>query len=331
MKLVAEQIKYLRARKRELEGKAEEYRRYCQTRESAGLDGFGGPHFLDYQEQMERSYSSHELRDVDRQLANGEFVTERNFDFIDIGTGFYATFGDGEKERTVLIDEGTTYTGDSIYASTASDFGKAVFGKKSGDTVQYTVQANGRKMTVTIEEIDTMKEHYAHFIREKELTDRMSDPVKKELAELKKTDPEEYRRRQAITPSQEKLLKQELTKIGYRPRTASLISRKAAIEKTLRDCPIAALPTGDKVQVGPIVGITLMDENQQMRDYQFEMINKAVSTEIEGEYVERVSTLGQAIYGLKRGSNFSVKRKNKPSLKGVVTSVENFKENERVR
>ena len=331
MKLIPEQILYLRKRKQELENKMEEYRKYCQNRESAGFDSFGGPHFVDYQEQLSMSHTGRELNEITKALSTAEFITDRSFEMIDIGTGFMVKFGEDDPERALLIDEGTTFSGQDIYASTGSDFGKAVLGHKAGDKVDYTVTATGRKVSISIEEIDKIKEHYAHFIKEKAYTDRVSNPAKKELARLKVENEEEYKNRFAITPSQKRLLLEELGKISSKSKDASVLSRKGHIAKILKDSKVAALPTGDTIQVGSIVEVMLKEEGKEPVTMNFEFINRAVSTEIEGEYVERISTLGQAIDGLQKGSTFTVRRSQMPSLKGIVMNVENYNEKERVR
>lgn len=326
MKLVAEQIQYLRNRKRELEDKKEEYLRYCQSRETTGLENIGLPHFSDYQEELDNSNKRRELQEIESLLSKSEFVTERNFDVIDVGTAFYVRFGDDEPERTMLVDVGTGYKDVEIYSSLDSDFGKAVLGKKAGDEVTYQVTATGRSVTITIDEIDKIKENYIHFIKEKPFTKRISQPTSRELKRLKEEDPEEYRRRHAITPSQEMLLKEELSKIRRTSIDPSDVSRRGHINKLLRESMIAALPTGEEVRIGSIVEFMLQDGDKEPATYRMEMINRAVSTETDGAYVERISTLGSALYGLKMGSTFQVQRQHLPNLKGIVTAVENYDE-----
>ena len=70
----------------------EEHRKYCQTRESGGMESFGLPHYLDFQEQMSNDFSRQEARETDYALENAHFMKERNFDMIDIGTAFYVGF-----------------------------------------------------------------------------------------------------------------------------------------------------------------------------------------------------------------------------------------------
>ena len=52
-----------------------------------------------------------------------------------------------------------------------------------------------------------------------------------------------------------------------------------------------------------------------------EMINQAVSDEVDTDYVERISPLGQQIYGLRAGDPFTFRDGNKV-YKGSVAAVE---------
>lgn len=332
MKLVAEQIEYLRKRRKELESKKREYLLYCQSRDSIGFDKIGLPHYSDYQAEMENSQKRKEIEEIDSLLSNAEFVRERNFDCIDVGTGFYVRFDGEDSERAMLVDVGSGYQGREFFTSLDSDFGKAVLGHKPGDVVTYKVQATGRMITVTIDDIDRMRENYTHFIKEKDFTDRISRPASDELRRLKQDDIAEYQNRHAITPSQVLLLLEEKKKIPSQSKRNEDISRRAHIEKILRESKVAGLPTGDKISVGSIVEVIIQEEGKEPVTKKFEMINRAVSTETDGAYVERISTLGQAIYGLRSQDTFQIKRCHKPSLKGIVSSVENYDdEKERVR
>ena len=51
-KLIAEQVKYLRARRKELLERYQSYHDYCSSRESIGLEGIGLPHFSDFHEAI---------------------------------------------------------------------------------------------------------------------------------------------------------------------------------------------------------------------------------------------------------------------------------------
>ena len=52
-----------------------------------------------------------------------------------------------------------------------------------------------------------------------------------------------------------------------------------------------------------------------------EMINQAVSDEVDTDYVERISPLGQQIYGLRVGDPFTFRDGNK-MYKGFIAAVE---------
>ena len=75
----------------------------------------------------------------------------------------------------------------------------------------------------------------------------------------------------------------------------------------------------------------LKEEGQDPTFHQVEFINQAVSTETDGMYVERISPLGAALYGLESEETFEVKRKHLPSIKGMVTRVINAEEKRRAR
>ncbi len=327
MKLIAEQVKYLRERKEELLQKKREFKKYLsESRERDTMDESTSL-YTDYHENQNYRRVLYEIYKIDEALLNCEIVTDRNFDMIDIGTSFYATFaGDEEKERITLVDTGIVASHNCGFVSLDSDFGKAVYGKKDGDDVTYTVQATGRKLSVKIDEIDRVKEHYTHFINEKGSNYRMSNAVRRQLKELKENNPEEYNARHMVSTSQVRLAQEELA------REDNLsVSRKTFLNHVIHSR--VGLPQDDTIGIGSRVSILLKDENDEVEYKQFELINRAVSTELEDHYVERISTLGNAIFGLKKNDTFTVKRNHIPSLQGVVLDVvnDNEKELKRVR
>ena len=52
------------------------------------------------------------------------------------------------------------------------------------------------------------------------------------------------------------------------------------------------------------------------------MINRAYSNEYEGEYIERISSLGSQLFGLKENEEFTTKINNK-NVVGYVYNIEN--------
>ncbi|MBR3210649.1 MAG: GreA/GreB family elongation factor [Bacilli bacterium] len=325
MKLVTEQIQYLRKRRQELLELIGAYTDYCSTRESAGVEKIGWAHYPDNQYDIRNSNHKTELDTIERTLHDSDFQTERNFEMIDIGTAFYVDFGDGDVERTMIVDANEPIATPLMFVSSDSDFGKAVLGKKEGEEVSYKVAATGRTLHVSIKSIDQIQENYLHFIREKNYSKRICHPVQAELKRLKEEDPVEYRRRQSVSQSQEELLKEELSHLRGKN-----VRRCNEIIKTLEESPVLPAPVGEQIQVGSHVEIMLMD-GETPSTYRFELINKAVSTELEGDYVERITILGNAVYGRKEGDIFYVRRKNLPSIKGKVLQVINQDVKRRVR
>ena len=317
MKLIAEQVKYLRERKEELLQKKNEFKRYLrENREKDTMDG-STLLYTDYHENQNYRRVLNEIESINEALQNCEIVTDRNFDMIDVGTSFYATFaGDDEKERITLVDTGIVANHNCGFVSLDSDFGKAVYGKKDGDLVTYTVNATGRKLSVSIDEIDRIKSNYTHFINEKTTNERMSRVAKEELRNLKEYNLEEYEARHMVSASQVELAREELAREENLSNT-----RKAFLYRMIN--AKAELPKDDTIGVGSRVSIVLKDENDEVEYKQFEFINRAISTELEDQYVERITSLGHAIYGLKKNDTFTVRRKNKPSLQGMVLDVVN--------
>lgn len=323
MKLIGEQVKYLRERRRELLSKQEEYKAYVASREKTNIDDIGCPMVGDFNDDM---IAAHSLADANRSeniLRNSDFVLQRNFDMIDIGTGFYVILNGRKKQkrRFVLIDEFSP----SISLQTVSkdtDLGQAIVGKKAGDEVTYTVKANGRTMTTFIDSIDQDMSHYDCFLREDTTTKRMSKTAKRQLRELKENNPEEYEQRHTITRNQALLLQAELIKIPTNSKEYSDVRRRSFYQKLL-ETPLAEIPKDNRIGIGSNVKILLTDENGNTVEQSFEMINRAVSTELAAHYVERISPLGSAIYGLKEGDTFEVRRNHLPRLHGIVVSVYN--------
>lgn len=323
MKLVAEQIKYLRERKKELEDKRKDYKEYLQTRDRTGYDDIGLPQFGNFASDMEyRSYFK-ELEEIERTLESSEFLTERNFDFIDIGTLFTVTFEGMDTEDILLVEKGIA-SHETRMVSIESDLGKAVIGHKPGESLTYKVGATGRTISITIDDIKKLQNDYEHFIHTNGTSsNRMSKRVRKNLKELKENNPDEYMRRHMITPSQAHLAKEEIRRFKKNTKSNSEITRRTYLTKVINPENIIYPPTDDTIGIGSHVELLLQDEEGNVRELSFELINFAISTELSSHYVERITTLGNAIFGLRAEDTFSVIRKNKPRLKGIIKSVDN--------
>lgn len=328
MELVLEQVKYLRERKEILLKRKAEFQQYFGKRETPDIEGVGALCYADYQENFDYSKILKEIDEIEDVLRHSNYKTMRNFDRIDVGTGFYSRFEDeDEATRMTLVEAGISTHNDFLLVSLNSDFGQAVKGAREGDVVTYTVKATGRDISLTIEEIDKIQEHYVHFLRDRAMTDRMAPSVEKELKELKSNDLQEYAKRHMITRSQKELVEEELASLD-----SQSVSRRTFLNKLLQS-PVAPVPKGNRIGIGSKVSFILTDGEGHVEEKNVEMINRAVSTELDCHYVERISALGNALYGLKQNDTFKVRRWQKSSLQGVVVSVENedVKGNVRVR
>ncbi len=322
MKLIPEQIKMLREKKEELLEKRRKHIAYRHDSETTQIEGLGCSSLIDYQSEAEFHQNTAELSEINKLLSSCEYVRERNFDVIDIGTAFSFSYDDGApRERLTFVEE---YGPISMYqfASSSSDFGQAVRGKKPGDNVTYTVKATGGIVSLTIDEIDRIRENYVSFIRDKHYTDRISKSYSRELRQLKENDIEEYENRFKITNSQSLLLSEELGKMPSKTSDLSIAVRKSNINRFL-ERGVAKLPEDGSIGIGSHVTVSILNDNGEFEHKTFEMINYAVSTELEPHYVERISPMGQALFGLHEGDKFSFKRNHKPNVHGIVTSVDN--------
>ena len=329
MKLIAEQVKYLRERKKDLEEKKNSLLSEYSNRETTSIEGVGGLLYGDFQHEADYHHCVEELKEIESILHNSEYLYDRNYEVIDLGTLFSVRFDDeyDEVDQIMLVDANSP-AGCHHFVALDSDLGKVVLGKQAGDTITYTVSATGMKLSASIEEIDNIRNHYNHFIREKNLTDRICKSMKKELNALRLNDSEEYQKRLTITKSQLNLVNEELDKI--RPNNPSDIAKKNYLTRVLH-LPIAEPPKDNTIGIGSIVTVMLSDENGEVTEKKFELINRAFSTELDSDYVERISTFGNAIFGLQTNSTFKIPRFHQPSLNGIVVSVDNTYDVEKLR
>lgn len=326
MKLIAEQVRYLREKKEELLRKRLEYTNYCINRDQVASDWLGVSPMTDYQEESHMSKSIGELHEIDNLLKNSEYVIDRDLDQVEVGTRFSVLFDDDVKESIILTEANPFASVDAGFVSLESDLGKAVVGKKKGDKVCYFVQSTGRELSVTIDDIDTMSEHYDHFLCETPYSNRGSSTQRKNLTRLNRIGGNDSNQ---ITSSQAELIKDEINRLSHGTKTPSSISRKSLLKKILNASPIAK-PAGDTIGIGSQVQVLIQDGDKQF-EKSFELINRAYSTELEAHYVERSSALGNAIYGLKEGDTFKVNRMKGEPYTGIVESVVNENQKERVR
>ena len=314
MKLIPEQVKILRDRKKELLALKDECYERLFFKEREDIDKMGPL----YEDDPTYRNAVSELSSIYNTLDSGEFISKRNFECIDVGTKFRVSYEDDphDFEDLILVETsvGTTFF---EYVSLDSEMGRAVYGKKVGDDITYTVKATGIPIKIHIDEIDTIRDHYEHFIREKKYDLRVRKEAKMDIS--RSIQEGSYLDSLVITPRQYEMLVQEMNKIGDESNK-SIAGKKGFLTKCLR-LPVVESPNDDTIGIGSIVTVFLTDGEKE--EYKtFEFIHSAVSTELESDYVEKISTLGSAIYGKKVNDTFKVVRREK-HLKGIIISIDN--------
>ena len=83
----------------------------------------------------------------------------------------------------------------------------------------------------------------------------------------------------------------------------SLYNRLNTVNKLLSNCKIVTPQLNNTVGIGSKVSI-ITYENGEIQNRRVELINQAVSTELNTDYVEAISSLGESIIGLKDNDSF---------------------------
>ncbi|MDD5888391.1 MAG: GreA/GreB family elongation factor [bacterium] len=328
MQLIPEQISYLRKKEQELKQSLAGYSDYFTARDRSSIEHsigfFIGDPLIDNQYKMTKN----SLDQVVDLLTNSDYVVKRNTETIQIGTKFIIAFDNMQETNTLLLTDAIYgFAPNRSFVSINSPIGQSVLGAKEGDSISYSLpgQLSNKKITGTIEKIVTNQDEYLHFIRERKLYTRSSKQARRELHELlSSTNPLsqiEYSARQEITPSQKHLLIIEANHLTKTATTPSEIMRLNNIRKALQTAKSATAPTDGTIGVGSTIEILLTDGvSTDIKTKEF--INNAVSTELEDEYIERISPLGTKLFGLKTNDTFSF-RKNNQTYHGTVLSVAN--------
>lgn len=280
----------------------------------------------DYYDTSYQLGSSSFLNEINL-LDTCEYLNERVVDHIDIGTRFTVMFDDDREdtEELTLVEILDGVNARDGFISLSSPLGQAVHGLHEGEETYYNIPRG--KMKIKILSIDKNKDNYLSMIRSIASSYRVCRTEKATLNMLHNTDIEAYKERFQITNSQRQLLIQELKKIE---RNLNLSNKDAstarigAIRKCLKENKVAEMSDDGTIGIGSIftVKILLDDKEEEMN---VELINRAVSTEYPGEYLERVSSLGSKVYGLHEGEEFVFNGPNGKNISGVVYNIKNNK------
>lgn len=327
MILIPEQISHLRKQAVAAKEHVASYKDYLSAKDITSGDyssrAFIGDSVLDNQFHIERQA----YHDTMYCLEMSEYKETRNTDLVDIGTKFSIQFdGDDETDEFILVEGIDGISSRDGFVSLNSLLGQNVIGKKEGARFEYTVVTgtsakDKRKVSGTITAIQKDPKEYAHFIREKDKRERISKVYKNRRHELLSADtPEaiaELESYQTISSSQRLLLLIEAERLT-RKVDRSAINRLTVVKKLLKDAKVLEATDGT-IGVGTKFEIKI-NRDGVIETKTAEMINQAVSDEIDTDYVERISPLGYQLFGLRVGDPFSYREGNK-TYKGSVSAI----------
>lgn len=228
---------------------------------------------------------------------------------IRIGSSFSVCFLDSDCEEQFKIVN--TLDGKSSlngYISIDSPFAQSVLGKREGEDFSYVVSEKEVQGRVT--QVQVMEE--VHFLRNR---------VGKENVFKNNASSSSF----IITPSQLELLKEYEHKIRRMISTFDTKVLLFYIQEIINCTSIISEPSFVKNNVNRKIGYgtsfsVMIYAQEKIINQRLEMIHQAFSTETTKEYIERISTLGNSIYGLLENEQFFV-----PNLgiSGLVYDVDN--------
>lgn len=333
MILIPEQISCLRSQIKTTKENIRSYNDYLSSKDITSGDyssrAFIGDSVLDDQYNLERK----KYRDAMYALEHADYKSDRSTDVIDIGTKFTVEFdGDFERDELLLVEgaDGLTISVNDGFISLSSLLGQNVIGKKEGDRFSYTVitgrmPSDKRRVSGTIKTINKDPKAYASFIREKRKNDRISKIYKARRHELLTSDTpeaiEELESYNTISLSQRMLLLIEAERLSKYGKDRAAINRMTVVKKLLSEAKVAKPKDDGTIGVGTKFELKY-NKDGEIQTITAEMINQAVTEEIDTDYVERVSPLGQQIFGLRVGDPFTFRDGNKV-YKGSVAAVMN--------
>lgn len=324
MKLIPEQILYLHDEVRRIRKRLGEYGAYFDDLSAIDGDDTFRSQIGDYLTDITFLSECHDLDEYQRVLDESENLHERCFEHVDIGTKVRVSF-DNDPDDSLeffLVENRVGCRKDDNFISCESPLGRAVLGAKEGEVVSYqmphgTIQAK-------VEKIFTDEKDYAGFLRDRAYSYRNCKSAKKEIREAIGSSPEEYAKRLELSVSQRTMLLDELKRIECIPasrRNDVLDNRARVIRNYLNKCGCASPIEDGTIGIGSRFDLVLYTKDGKI-ERNVELINRAVGDELADEYVERISSLGLKLYGLREGDSFKFRQGNTY----VVGSVHNIEQ-----
>lgn len=282
------------------------------------------------------SVDTDNLREKKDLLTKSKFLRKRELDKIGLGTKFvYNLIGQDREEGMLIegIEESMKIESELKLIRTDSELGQLLLGKKAGSLIEKIVENNQRIVLGTVEEIKTDKKDYLSYIREKSRHNRSSVPARKLTTKLfANSDDEdilkEAKKRQTISLSQQQLLKEEAINLLHTATTKVEKMRLKKVRQLLKEKEVVPLPTDGTIGIGTEFSIMIATK-EGLTTKRVELINEAYSNELENEYIERISPLGNKIFGLKEGDSFEHTTFSHDIISAIVFDIDNTKKYEK--
>ena len=332
MKITLEQLSGIRKKIVEDEAREKEFQDYYRDREVINSDTTYISQIGDGITEIRHTQNNEEISAFYNLLTCGTYVTEVDTDKIDVGTKFDVLFDHEEEPETyTLVEELVGVNQIDGYVSMHGTFGQAIKGKTDNDRFEYETPTQ-RKISGTIIEIKKDFADYSHLIKERKIQNRMCHIEKTKLATLienAKTIPEaqeELNTRNALTISQLNILEIELERLERncnKKQDASIRAKISVIKRLLKDSKVAITPYDGTIGIGSKFKIKFLLPVE--KEMEVELINKAVSTEVDNAYVERISSLGTRLFGLTENEEFAYYN-GTTTIAGIVYDIDNSKE-----
>ena len=300
MKLIPEQVAYLREKVKLLKTKNKEYYNY-----------FGDNEFVPNLDKLAK---------YEQILKTSEYVKDINVNKVDIGTKFEIRFSDSSDIRKYTLVENTIGVNPSEgYISINSPLGESIYGKSEDEKFEYTTIKHNRisKVSGSIVGIDTSKKSYLQYINNVPYENRVCNADNVASKQLESIDAEKC----FISSSQKELLMEEAERLA---NNGNYKERLTTVKKLLEESKVAKLPNNETIGIGTCFSIMTFDKNTGVETKRFELINRAVSDELENEYLEVSSPLGSRVLGLSNNDEV-VFRENNSWVSGVVYDIDNGK------
>lgn len=320
MILIPEQIQYLKDTISELKIQIKDYQNYILERKFGDGEGSSIIYHGDVVTESQLEEKQKKLKTYQNMLESSMYLTEIPTNKIGIGSKFQIQFDDcNQIEEYVLVE---TLIGNHMADSAItieSPLGQSLLGKQDGDKFYYKIGDTSTPQMIagTVIKINKDIVNSNPYIRKKDRSHRKSESTT-------------YSESSVITPSQKKLIMAEIDDLRKQPLSTLhdkiVVNRRLSnLKRILESSKLAILPEDETIGIGTSFSIMIFDKDKTYFK-RFEMIDQAISNEREDEYIERISPLGNAVFGLKNQEEFIVQTRDFHFVSGIVFDISNHKE-----